>query len=282
MDTAVDEDATLMLAYAQGDLAAFEALYARHRGTLYRFLLRACRQPAVADELFQETWSRVIAARERYQPQAKFTTWLLQIAHNLLVDSYRRKRPTLDGEAGELCFRGPSSLRDYFRAPEATAQTLTPDGFVRTGDMVTQRLIDGVRCFAFEGRLRDNINRGGEKIGCEEVEAYVSHNPAVADAKLVAMPDALYGEKACVYLILRTGHAAPTVRQLADFLVTQGLAKFKCPERIEIVEEFPVTRVGKVDKAALRRDVAARISAEHALEQYQARCAEHPDSGETE
>jgi RNA polymerase sigma-70 factor (ECF subfamily) len=102
MDTAVDEDATLMLAYAQGDLGAFEALYARHRGTLYRFLLRACRQPAVADELFQETWSRVIAARERYQPQAKFTTWLLQIAHNLLVDSYRRKRPTLDGEAGEL------------------------------------------------------------------------------------------------------------------------------------------------------------------------------------
>jgi RNA polymerase sigma-70 factor (ECF subfamily) len=101
MDTAVDEDATLMLAYAQGDLAAFEALYARHRGTLYRFLLRACRHSAMADELFQETWSRVIAARERYQPQAKFTTWLLQIAHNLLVDSYRRKRPTLDGEAGE-------------------------------------------------------------------------------------------------------------------------------------------------------------------------------------
>lgn len=102
MDTAVDEDATLMLAYAQGDLSAFEALYARHRGTLYRFLLRACREQALADELFQETWSRVIAARERYQPQAKFTTWLLQIAHNLLVDGYRRKRPTLDGEAGEL------------------------------------------------------------------------------------------------------------------------------------------------------------------------------------
>ncbi|MFT4067770.1 AMP-binding protein [Paraburkholderia sp.] len=172
--------------------------------------------------------------------------------------------PAPDGEAGELCFRGPSSLRGYFRAPEASAQTLTPDGFVRTGDMVTQRLIDGVRCFAFEGRLRDNINRGGEKIGCEEVEAYVSRHPAVADAKLVAMPDALYGEKACVYLILRTGHAAPTVRQLADFLVEQGLAKFKCPERIEIVDEFPVTRVGKVDKAALRQDVAAHLAHEHA------------------
>ena len=102
MDVAVDEDATLMLAYAQGDLSAFEALYARHRGTLYRFLLRACRDQALAEELFQDTWSRVIAARERYRPQAKFTTWLLQIAHNLLIDSYRRKRPLVEGEAAEL------------------------------------------------------------------------------------------------------------------------------------------------------------------------------------
>lgn len=171
--------------------------------------------------------------------------------------------PAPDGEAGELCFRGPSSLRGYFRAPEATAQTLTSDGFVRTGDMMTQRFIGGVRCFAFEGRLRDNINRGGEKIGAEEVEAYVSHHPSVADAKLVAMPDAFYGEKACVYLILRADHAAPTVPQLAEFLVGQGLAKFKCPERIEIVDEFPVTRVGKVDKAALRNDIVARLAAEH-------------------
>ncbi|SAK90988.1 AMP-binding protein [Caballeronia ptereochthonis] len=175
------------------------------------------------------------------------------------------EEPAPDGVAGELCFRGPSSLRGYFRAPEASAQTLTRDGFVRTGDMVTQRLIDGVVCFAFEGRLRDNVNRGGEKIGCEEVEAYVSRHPAVADAKLVAMPDALYGEKACVYLILRANHAAPTVPQLAEFLVGQGLAKFKCPERIEIVDEFPVTRVGKVDKAALRSDVAERLAAEHAV-----------------
>lgn len=167
------------------------------------------------------------------------------------------------GTPGELCFRGPSSLRGYFRAPEATRQTLTADGFVRTADMVTERIIDGVRCFAFEGRLRDNVNRGGEKIGCEEVETYVSHHPAVADAKLVAMPDTLYGEKGCVYLILRAGHAAPTVPELAAFLVSHGLAKFKCPERIEIVDEFPVTRVGKVDKAALRADIAARLSAEY-------------------
>ncbi|AJC22874.1 AMP-binding protein [Pandoraea pulmonicola] len=172
--------------------------------------------------------------------------------------------PVDAGTPGELCFRGPSSLRGYYKAPEATAQTLTADGFVRTGDMVTEKVIDGVRCFAFEGRLRDNINRGGEKIGCEEVEAFVSHHPAVADAKLVAMPDPFYGEKGCVYLILRPGHVAPTVVELANFLVGHGLAKFKCPERIETVGEFPVTRVGKVDKASLRAAIAARITAESA------------------
>ena len=101
MDAAVDDDATLMLAYARGELAAFDALYARHRGTLYRFLLRTARDPRLAEELFQETWSRVIAARDRYTPQAKFTTWLLQIAHNLLIDQYRRKRPMATGEEAE-------------------------------------------------------------------------------------------------------------------------------------------------------------------------------------
>ncbi|MGB3271241.1 MAG: RNA polymerase sigma factor [Rhodanobacter sp.] len=102
MDAPVDPDAMLMLAYARGDLAAFEALYAKHRGTLYRFLLRSLRDPQRTDELFQETWSRVIAARARYQAQAKFSTWLLQIAHNLLVDALRRQRPTADGEEAEL------------------------------------------------------------------------------------------------------------------------------------------------------------------------------------
>jgi RNA polymerase sigma-70 factor (ECF subfamily) len=102
MDAAVDPDAMLMLAYARGDLAAFEALYTKHRGLLYRFLLRSARDPHRTDELFQETWSRVISARERYQPQAKFSTWLLQIAHNLMIDGIRRQRPMADGDEAEM------------------------------------------------------------------------------------------------------------------------------------------------------------------------------------
>ncbi len=91
-----------MLAYARGELRAFETLYARHRGPLYRFVLRSIRDRALTDELFQEVWSRVVAARERYRPQAKFSTWLMQIAHNLMVDHFRRQRPQAGAEETEL------------------------------------------------------------------------------------------------------------------------------------------------------------------------------------
>lgn len=84
-------DEELMLAYRDGDAGAFERLYARHRGALYRFVLRSLKDRAVAEELFQEAWIRVIEARGRYSPSARFTTWLYTIAHNLLVDHWRRK-----------------------------------------------------------------------------------------------------------------------------------------------------------------------------------------------
>lgn len=97
---AADEE--LMLAYGRGDTAAFDALYARHRGGLYRFLLRGLSNRATAEEVYQEVWSRVIAARQRYRPEAKFSTWLYQIAHNLLVDQYRRRAPEQDGADVEV------------------------------------------------------------------------------------------------------------------------------------------------------------------------------------
>lgn len=80
-----------MLAYRGGDAGAFDTLYRRHRGALYRFVLRAIKQRSSAEELFQEVWIRVIEARSRYAPQARFTTWLYTIAHNLLVDHWRKK-----------------------------------------------------------------------------------------------------------------------------------------------------------------------------------------------
>ena len=82
-------DEQLMLAYRGGDAAAFEALYRKHRGGLFRFVARSVRERRLAEELYQEVWLRVIEARERYLPQAKFSTWLYAIAHNRLIDHWR-------------------------------------------------------------------------------------------------------------------------------------------------------------------------------------------------
>ena len=172
--------------------------------------------------------------------------------------------PVAPGEVGELCFRGPSTLTGYFADAEATAASFTSDGFFRSGDLMRAQALDGLPCYSFEGRIKDNINRGGEKIGAEELEVLIGQHPDVADVRVVAMPDPAYGEKVCAFLIPHAGRPAPAVEPLCDYLVRQGLAKYKCPERIETVAAFPLTRVGKVDKAQLRTMIAATLAAEAA------------------
>ena len=98
--------------------------------------------------------------------------------------------------------------------------------------------------------------------GTEEVENLIRSHPAVADVAVVAMPDELLIERACAFLVPRTGKQAPDVKALGAFLVSKGLAKFKFPERIELVDAFPVTRVGKLDKAELRRRIAEKAAQE--------------------
>jgi non-ribosomal peptide synthetase component E (peptide arylation enzyme) len=169
------------------------------------------------------------------------------------------EQPAAEGEIGELAFRGPSSLRGYYNAPEQTREALTADGFFRTGDLVKAHRIEGRMYYSFEGRLKDNINRGGEKFGTEEVENLIRQHPAVTDVAVVAMPDEVLIERACAYLVIRPGMQPPDVTSLGRFLESQGLAKFKFPERIELVESFPVTRVGKLDKAELRRRIADKV-----------------------
>jgi non-ribosomal peptide synthetase component E (peptide arylation enzyme) len=148
--------------------------------------------------------------------------------------------------------------------PEVNRASLTVDGFSRTGDIMRAHPIGGRPCYSFEGRLKDNIDRGGEKFGAEEVESPIGRHPQVADVKVVAMPDRIYGEKAGAYVIMRPGHALLTVQELGAYLLSLGLAKFKLPERIEAVAAFPVTRVGKVDKGALRQQIADKLAAERA------------------
>lgn len=113
MDTPVEDtlasDETLMLAWAAGDLPSFEQLYARHRARLYRYLLRQLRQPALADDVFQDVWQRVIAARTEWKPDASFATWLYRIAHNRMADHWRARpyRPQAPVDADERMARIP-------------------------------------------------------------------------------------------------------------------------------------------------------------------------------
>ena len=95
-------DETLMLAYCRGDATAFESLYSRHKGGVYRYLKRQCGNEAIAEELFQDVWINIVKARQRYKASAKFTTWLYHIAHNRLIDHYRKNRTLPASYAEEL------------------------------------------------------------------------------------------------------------------------------------------------------------------------------------
>ncbi|MCI0346287.1 MAG: AMP-binding protein, partial [Chloroflexi bacterium] len=182
----------------------------------------------------------------------------------ILLRAIDGTEPVPDGELGELCFKGASVLASYYGGTPGDPAQFTEDGFFRTGDVLRATWVDGERCFVFEGRLKDNISRGGEKYGAEEVETLLVRHPAILDARVVAMPDRIYGEKGCAFLILREGRAAPSAAELGEFLTGLGLAKYKLPERIELVGEFPLTRVGKVDKVQLRERIAAAVRSEQA------------------
>ena len=122
---AEDTDESLMLRYAQGDAAAFDLLYARHRGGSFRYLLRHLgHDRAAAEELFQDVWANLIAARARYQVEAKFTTWLYTLAHNRLVDHYRRQRSleSLDADGDDTDDDPPELPAPATAQPERQAQ----------------------------------------------------------------------------------------------------------------------------------------------------------------
>ncbi|MER7169260.1 (2,3-dihydroxybenzoyl)adenylate synthase [Micromonospora sp. NPDC000207] len=174
-----------------------------------------------------------------------------------VVDEAGHDVPT--GEAGELLVRGPYTFRGYYRAEEHNARVFTPDGFFRTGDVV--RLLDSGH-LVVEGRIKDQINRGGDKVPAEELEDLVSTHPAVHDCAVVGMPDPVLGERTCAFVVV---HGDPP--QLADVvghLRERGVAAFKLPDRLEVLPSFPRTPVGKIDKVRLRELARERTTAEAA------------------
>ncbi|GIJ22937.1 (2,3-dihydroxybenzoyl)adenylate synthase [Micromonospora lutea] len=166
----------------------------------------------------------------------------------LLVVEPGTERPVAAGTIGELLTRGPYTPRGYYRAPEQNALSYTAAGWYRTGDLV--RLTDGgdvVVC----GRIKELINRAGEKISAGEIEMLAQELPEIAEAAAVAMPDPAVGERLCLFVQLHPGRGL-TLRRLAAALTARGLAAFKVPERLVVLDELPHTPVGKPDKKALR------------------------------
>ncbi|WP_245633657.1 (2,3-dihydroxybenzoyl)adenylate synthase [Amycolatopsis jejuensis] len=166
-----------------------------------------------------------------------------------------------DGEVGEFAARGPYTIRGYYRAAEHNRNAFTPDGFYRTGDLARRHVTAAGVCYSIEGRIKDVINRGVEKIFAEEVEEIIVQHPDVVTAALVAMPDPVLGERACAYLVMEDGASPLTVETLGAHLLGRGLAKYKLPERVEVVPALPLTNVGKVAKNRLREDVQAKLEA---------------------
>jgi 2,3-dihydroxybenzoate-AMP ligase len=172
-----------------------------------------------------------------------------------VVDADGNELP--DGEAGELLTRGPYTILGYYDAPQINATAFTPDGFYRMGDVVRKQ----GRFLFTEGRRKDLINRGGEKISSDEVENLVLKHPAVLGCCIVGMPDPVFGEKACAFVVLRPGGALDLAR-LCAFLLGQRIARFKLPERLEVLEQFPISPAGKILRRELRERIATTLAEE--------------------
>ena len=162
-----------------------------------------------------------------------------------------------DGVAGAILTRGPYTPRGYYRAAEHNARAFTPDGWYGSGDIVERRP-DGN--LVVQGRDKDMINRGGEKISAEEIESLVYRLDAVTLAAAVSMPDALLGEKLCLFVTLKPGTAL-TLSDVQESLRRTGVAAFKIPEKLVVVDEIPTTKVGKINKKQLREEVARMLQA---------------------
>jgi cyclohexanecarboxylate-CoA ligase len=151
------------------------------------------------------------------------------------------------GEEGELEIRGPMLFAGYFDNTEANAAAFSPDGWFRTGDLVT---IDEDQNVVMTGRVKDIINRGGIKINPADIEGLIDEHPAVVMSAIAPMPDEVMGEKACLFVQLQPG-ASLTLPQVQDYLASKNVAKLKWPERLEVVEAMPMTPTRKIIKGQL-------------------------------
>jgi 2,3-dihydroxybenzoate-AMP ligase len=163
-----------------------------------------------------------------------------------IVDEEDRDLPA--GEVGHILVRGPYTIPGYYRAEEHNRRAFTTDGWYRTGDLGR---IHPTGNIVVEGRAKDQINRGGEKVACEELEDLLHALPGVSRAAVVGYPDTELGERVGAVIVAAEG-PRPTLAQIREALAERGVARFKFPERLLLVDALPLTKVDKIDKVALR------------------------------
>lgn len=151
------------------------------------------------------------------------------------------------GEYGELIVRGPYTIRGYYLAPEQNRESFTPDGFYRSGDKARMTPEGNIQV---GGRIKEMINRAGEKIMPAEVESYLRMHPDIRDAALVTLPDPVLGEKSCACVI--SDNPGLTLADIHAFFQEKGVARYKMPDQLELVRSWPLTSVGKVNKNKLK------------------------------
>jgi acyl-CoA synthetase (AMP-forming)/AMP-acid ligase II len=161
------------------------------------------------------------------------------------------------GEAGELVTRGPNNFVGYFKNEELNKRVIDSGGWFHTGDAGIRDEFGNIRII---GRITDMILRGGQNIYPREVEELLFKHPKIKDAAIVAMPDQTHGEKACAYVVLKGGESL-SFEEIIAFLKGK-IATYKFPERLEIVDKFPMTDAGKIQKVKLREDITRKLKQE--------------------
>ncbi|WP_460756628.1 AMP-binding protein [Nocardiopsis oceani] len=161
------------------------------------------------------------------------------------------------GDEGDIAYKGPSHMLEYFRDQEQTAQLFTPEGYSRSGDLGR---MDDDGYVRVTGRLKDIVIRGGVNISAREIEDALMGHPSVGNVAAVGMPDERLGERVCVYVQVASNADPLTLDDVVAHLRGRGVATQKLPERLEVVPELPMTATGKIQKHVLRADIAEKVS----------------------
>ena len=166
-----------------------------------------------------------------------------------IIDEHGQQLPP--GASGTLAVRGPYTVRGYFNSPAHNAQVFDDEGFYLSGDLV---LRDANGNLKVVGRVKDQINRGGEKIAAAEIEQLLLQHPEISQAAVVAQPDPALGEKSCAFVV--SSNPPPSPPLLRRFLLELGVAAYKLPDHFQFLATMPLTAVGKIDKHSLRQQLS--------------------------